>query len=187
MRLTVLAFTLVLACAPNNDAQPLADCEWCGMQDMPSRLSSDIRIAPKSEAGEPLVITGRVVRKDGKTPAAGVVLYAYHTNAKGIYPKRGDEKGNDRRHGYLRGWLRTDGQGRYRITTIRPGSYPQGGNPAHIHMTVKDGNGEEYWIDEIHFAGDPYLTPRMSGPGVITLKKDADGTWRGTRDIVLPR
>src|SRR4051812_22825989 len=43
------------------------------------------RIAPADEPGERLVIHGKVYEADGRTPAAGVVVYAYHTDAKGLY------------------------------------------------------------------------------------------------------
>lgn len=43
------------------------------------------RIAPVNEVGEPMVITGRVVARDG-TPRVGAVVYAYHTDARGVYP-----------------------------------------------------------------------------------------------------
>jgi LytS/YehU family sensor histidine kinase len=71
-------------------------------------------------------------------PAAGVVLYVYHTNPQGIYPKKGNETGWGKRHGYLRGWLKTNSRGEYKFLTSRPGSYPQSSNPAHIHIFVKE-------------------------------------------------
>lgn len=184
----------ILAGLPSarTDRVPLPECEWCGAPEAPAKLSWDLRIAPDEEPGELLVLTGRVWQADGKTPAAGILLYAYHTNRKGIYPKRGDERGNGRRHGYLRGWLRTDESGRYRIRTIRPGAYPEGTNPQHIHCTITPHGGEERWIDDFHFADDPLLIESFrarlknrGGSGIVTLEKGADGVWRGTRDIRL--
>ncbi len=173
---------------------PLPECEWCGAEEAPSELTWDIRIASEDEPGEPMVISGHVLEPDGLTPAAGVILYLYHTNAEGVYPRRGDETGNARRHGYLRGWLRTDDEGRYRFTTIRPAPYPNRHSPAHVHVTVKEPGREEYWIDSFVFEGDPLLTPEdrarrtgRGGSGVITLTRSADGVWRGSREIVLMR
>ncbi|HKR64048.1 MAG TPA: intradiol ring-cleavage dioxygenase, partial [Thermoanaerobaculia bacterium] len=84
------------------------------------------RIAPATEPGERMIITGTVMQPDGRTPAPGVILMLYHTNAKGIYPLTpgGPQQGN------LRAWLRTDAQGRYRIESIRPGPYPGRKDPA---------------------------------------------------------
>ena len=139
------------------------------------------------------MITGTVYKADGRTPAPGVVIYAYHTNAAGIYPTR-DEPGNAGRHGSLRAWLKSDDRGRYRFSTIRPGPYPEGTEAAHIHMTVLVPGGEEQLIDPIMFEDDPLLTSERrrylegrGGSGVIQLVQGKDGGWTGTRDIVLNR
>jgi protocatechuate 3,4-dioxygenase beta subunit len=175
-------------------AQPLPACEWCGTGEAPEDLAWETRIAPPDEPGELLVVEGVVYEPDGMTPVPGVVLYLYHTNAAGVYPRRGDETGNGRRHGYLRAWLRTDDAGRYRFTTIRPGAYPGGGAPAHIHVTVEEPGRGEYYVDDFVFEGDPALTPAYrarlhgrGGSGIVTLTRDAEGVWRGTRDFVLER
>lgn len=168
----------------------LPACEWCGVAEAPRNLTSTMRIAGPSERGDRLVLSGRVLRA-GK-PVPNVVLYAYHTNAGGIYPKRGDETGNARRHGYLRGWLKTDARGSYRIETIRPGSYPSRSDPAHVHVIVGERGRDEAYIDDFVFAGDPLVTPAYrrrvrdnGGSGIVTLRKQ-NGTWTGTRDIILP-
>jgi protocatechuate 3,4-dioxygenase beta subunit len=167
-------------------------CEWCGAAEAPSRLSWAVRLADHAERGEPLVLTGRVLRADGRTPAAGVLLYLYQTNAAGVYPRRGDETGNGPRHGYLRGWLRTDAQGRYCVATIRPGHYPGRLDPAHIHATVQEGRGAEGYINDFVFEGDPRVTPtyrtqvrNRGGSGIVRLARGPDGIWRGERTIVL--
>jgi len=51
----------------------------CGSANPPSRIESFGRIAPTGESGEAIEITGRMLRPDRKTPAAGIVLFAYHT------------------------------------------------------------------------------------------------------------
>lgn len=142
--------------------------------------------------GEPLVLDGTVYLPDGKTPAADIIVYAYHTNPEGVYPTRGDETGWARRHGFMRGWVKTDADGRYRFRTIRPGSYPGRSAAAHIHMTVKEPDRREYWIDEIVFEDDPLVdaayrrhVQNRGGSGIIALERSPDGTWTGTRDIIL--
>ena len=131
---------------------------------------------------------------DGKTPAPGVIIYAHHTNAKGIYPKRGDERGWGRRHGYLRGWVKTNADGQYRFETIRPGSYPNRRDPAHIHLIVKEPDRQEYWIDDVVFEGDPYVDEQYrasrqdrGGSGIVRLTTDSSGTLVARRAIVLER
>ncbi len=166
-------------------------CEAVHEHDL-AGLPSTVVIPAPDEPGERLVLTGRVLRPDGKSPARGVVLYLHHTNAQGVYPRRGDERGWGRRHGYLRGWLKTNTGGEYRIETIRPGAYPGRSAPAHVHVTVKEPDRQEYWIDDFVFDDDPlvdgaYRGRRESrgGSGIVTLAKDATGTWVGRRDIVL--
>ena len=180
--------------AAREPAIPVGACEGCGAADAPAALTWEARLAPTGEPGTPLVVTGVVYRPDARTPAAGVLVYAYHTNAAGVYPRRGGETGNAQRHGYLRGWLRTDARGRYRLTTIRPAPYPRRDDPAHIHLTVTSPAGEERWIDSIVFDDDPRLTPRrraelrnVGGSGVVRVTRGQDGVLSATRHVVLER
>ncbi len=137
-------------------------------------------------------IEGRVLGSDGE-PAAGVIVYAYHTDRRGIYPKDDDLRGQAAyRHGRLRAWVETDAEGRYRFDTIRPASYPETTIAAHVHMHVLEPGCCTYWIDSIHFLDDPYLTRReregqddRGGSGLVAPERDEDGTWVVTRDIVL--
>ena len=147
-----------------------------------STLTSAIRIAALTEPGERLVITGTVYRADGRTPAPNVVVLAYHTNAKGIYPQRND---GDRR-GALQGRLQTDAKGRYRIDTIRPGGYPGRRDPAHIHLVVQPHGKPEYYIDEIVFADDPRTNAirGRDGYAIVNVVK-RNGVWTGVHDIRL--
>jgi len=191
--LAILCVVPSTACAQS--ARPdLYDCEGCEAiyEHSFEDLSWHTTIPPDDEPGAPMVISGTVYQPDGETPAPNVIVYAYHTNAQGVYPTRGDETGWARRHGYLRGWMKTDADGRYRFETIRPASYPNRDAPAHVHLIVKEPDRREYWIESIKFEGDPYLNHDQSassdprgGPGIIELTRDEHGVWRGVRDIVL--
>ncbi|MBI3006203.1 MAG: hypothetical protein HYY49_12430 [Ignavibacteriales bacterium] len=44
-----------------------------------------IVIASKDEPGERMIVSGRVIAADGKTPVAGIRVQVYHTDAKGYY------------------------------------------------------------------------------------------------------
>lgn len=140
--------------------------------------------------GPRLEISGIVYQSDGKTPAQDVVLYVYHTNHAGVYPTKGDEKGWAKRHGYIRGWVKTDEKGYYKFYTQLPASYPNSKAPKHIHATVKENDKNEYWIDEYLFEGDPHLEferpnhPPRGGNGIVTTVMK-DRMLRATRDIVL--
>lgn len=174
------------ACLGGQSPDPLPDCEWCGTAEAPDELTWNTTIAGGDEPGERLILHGVVYRPDGRTPAADVVLYAYHTNAEGIYERTGDETGNGRRHGDLRSWLRTDDRGRYEIRTIRPGNYPGRDAAAHIHMTVQEPDGTpEYWLPTFWFADDPYLED-PDAPHVLDVRRRDDGVWVAVQDIVLP-
>ncbi|MGH7560639.1 MAG: intradiol ring-cleavage dioxygenase [Gemmatimonadales bacterium] len=195
--LLVLVSPLAAVPAAPQSRPDLYRCEGCEAIHERSfdGLTWTAAISSPDEPGERLVLTGRVFKPDGRTPAPGVVVYAYHTNAQGVYPTRGNERGWDRRHGYLRGWVRTNERGEYRFETIRPGPYPGRRDPAHIHMTVKEPGRREYWIDEVVFADDPRVDEAYraaqsgrGGLGLVRLTRDGDaGPWLARRDIILER
>jgi protocatechuate 3,4-dioxygenase beta subunit len=168
----------------------------CCFVGMPDSLTSEIKIAEKNEPGERFFLRGRVFKADGKTPYAGVVIYSYHTDATGIYPKKGDETGIRRWHGRLHGWCRSDAEGWFSIHTIRPASYPNSRNAAHIHHVIQEPDGSEpYYINDTVFEGDPFVddTYRANekrgggSSGIVKLGKDAQGVWEGKRFITLKK
>ena len=134
-------------------------------------------------------IEGTVKDRSGK-PAPGVIVYAYHTDARGIYPR--EEHSSGGRHGRLRGWAKTDGKGDYRFDTIRPAGYPDTDIPSHVHMHVIEVGRCTYYIDDLLFDDDPRLSAEernrrtgRGGNGIAVPRKDAAGTWLVRRDIVL--
>jgi protocatechuate 3,4-dioxygenase beta subunit len=168
-------------------------CDGCNLiyEGMPSNPNWSTVIADTNEPGEPLTISGTIYRPDGKTPAAGVMLYVYHTDSTGRYsPAPNQDK--SRRHGHLRGWMKTDEQGRYLFNTIRPAAYPNRTDPQHIHPLIKEEGKSVYWIDEFLFEDDPLVTDKVrsqqekrGGSGIIILTKNPNGVWVGNRDIIL--
>ena len=104
------------------------------------------------EPGTPLTIRGTVFQPDGETPAAGVRLYVYNTDVRGVYTKEGD----DREHS-LAGWLVTGDDGSYSVRTIMPGSYPGSRVAAHIHYVIEPASGAVQRAT-LRFADDPYLS-----------------------------
>jgi len=170
-------------------------CEGCEavFDGLPAELAAHARIAPAEEPGEPLVIEGTVRDATGRA-VPGIVVYAYHTDARGVYPSGNGARGEEaRRHGRLRGWARSDAEGRYRFDTIRPASYPDTDIPQHVHMHVIEPGRCTYYIDDVHFAYDPLLTPAQrrslvrgrGGEGVVQPESDGNGGWRVRRDIEL--
>ena len=140
--------------------------------------------------GRKLAISGVVYKADG-TPAPNVIIYVYHTDQAGIYPKKGDETGRGKRHGYIRGWMKTNEKGEYKFFTLRPAAYPGREAPEHIHITIKEPDKNEYWIDEYLFDDDPLLTGKerkncedRGGSGIIKVK-DVGNMLKAERNIYL--
>ena len=169
-----------VACSQNKATADRAvgdACDACELmfEGMPASLSPETRIAPLDEPGGPLLISGVIYQKDGKTPASDVILYVYHTNNNGTYA-RGASQRDGKRHGHLRGWMKTNAQGEYKFRTIRPAAYPSRKAPQHIHPLIKEPYTSPYWIDEYLFDDDSLLTTderarqqRRGGPGIIHL------------------
>lgn len=172
-----------------------ASCEGCeAVYESPipfDRLPNIDTLPDFNEPGPKIEISGTIYHSDGKTPAAGVVLYVYHTDQKGNYTARENQTGWGKRHGYIRGWVKTNKLGQYKFYTLVPASYPNSSNPKHIHPIIKEPGKTEYWIDEFVFDDDPLLTQRertrrspVGGSGVLkTYMKD--GMLRASRDIIL--
>lgn len=140
-------------------------CEGCeAIYESPvpfDKLKSTDTLPDFNDAGPRIEIGGIVYQPDGKTPAPDIIIYVYHTDQTGVYPTKGNEKGWGKRHGYLRGWVKTNEKGQYKFFTLKPAAYPGRKDPAHIHVTVKEPDKNEYWIDEYLFDDDPLLTQAM--------------------------
>lgn len=188
----LLAISFTSCSQPAKVGGPCEGCEAIYENNIPfNQLPPHDTLPGYYEEGSKLLVSGRVYKKDGKTAAANVVLYLYQTNKAGIYPTKGNEKGWAQRHGYLRGWLKTDANGNYSFLTIKPGAYPDGTNPQHIHITIKEPGKNEYWIDDFHFDDDPILTTaarknfgNRAGSGIVKTSM-VNGILTAKRDIIL--
>lgn len=190
-------------CSQNNLKQPGQKeikvggrCEGCeAIYESPvsfEKLSSVDTLPDFNETGPKIEISGIVYHRDGKTPAKDVVIYVYHTDQAGRYSVKGNETGWGKRHGYIRGWMKTDKNGFYQFYTLRPADYPEGNAMEHIHVTVKEPGKNEYWISEYLFDDDPLLTEakrkmeeKRGGEGIIKLVPQANEISHGTRHIIL--
>ncbi len=168
-------------------------CEGCeAIYEYGDKKLTPTDTLPEYENNEPkLKITGTVFKNDGKTPAENVILYIYHTNRNGIYETKGDETGWAKRHGFIRGWVKTDKNGQYTFYTFRPGAYPDGSEPEHIHLTVKEPNKNEYYLDDYLFEDDLLLTQQTRkklknrGGSGIMKPKVKNGILAIERNITL--
>ncbi len=169
-------------------------CEGCeaAWEREPSTMVASIQLAGKDEPGERLLLQGTVFKADGRTPAPNVVLYIHQTNAAGRYAGGSKESEWSRRHGRLRGWLKTGPDGRYEVRTIKPGQYPDRPSPAHIHLTVLEQGKDPYWIDDVVFDGAPGVdgeyrreAEKRGGPGIVRLQPAPNGGTLAEREIIL--
>lgn len=195
--LSIVALAVAASHAHANPREVLVGgpCDGCDavFEGRPAKLSSSARIAPVGEPGEAMVIKG-IVTDLARRPIAGVIVYAYHTNAQGKYPSTEEHRKSARhRHGMLRAFVQTDAEGRYAFETIRPASYPVPNAPAqHVHMHIIEPGRCHYFIDELVFTDDPRLpadarkhqATARAGSGISTPTKH-NGAWSVRRDITL--
>jgi protocatechuate 3,4-dioxygenase beta subunit len=121
-----------------------------------------------------------------------VIVYYYHTDAEGLYSPGPGDHPQARRHGHLRGWIKTDENGQYAIYTIKPASYPNSTIESHIHLIIKEPDLDlPYWIDDLVFTDDPFLTPAMrqrrenrGGSGILETRLE-NGLLLARHDIIL--
>lgn len=156
----------------------------------PSTAPAKALLAPKEEPGDRLVVNGRILAADGKTPVAGASIYVYQTDKLGIYSRPVDDSRAPRLYAHLR----SDADGRYEYETIKPGSYPNSRNPAHIHYVV-NAPGFEKRVFEIVFEDDPFVdadiraraAKEYSPFSIRTLSRDAKGVLRCVQDVKLAK
>jgi protocatechuate 3,4-dioxygenase beta subunit len=149
---------------------------------MPENIKSIDSSAGWRQKGQKLVVTGTIYKLDGKTPAPNVILYYYHTDINGVYADRQGLDPGVVRHGYIRGWVKSDANGKYSIYTVRPAPYPNTNFEAHIHPAIKEPNiDKEYYIDEFVFDDDKLLTgekrkklENRGGSGILRVFKKGD-------------
>ena len=155
-------------------------CDGCELMyiGMPEKIQSTNTSPGWNEKGQKLIVTGTVFQIDGKTPAPNVIIYYWQTDNDGYYSPKPELDNRVKRHGYIRGWVKTDEEGKYTIRTIRPSPYPNDILPAHIHLSVKEPDvAHEYYTDEINFDDDKLLIPHFKkypqenrgGSGVVRI------------------
>jgi catechol 1,2-dioxygenase len=156
--------------------------------------NATIELAKTTEAGDHVVITGRVLAPDCKTPIAGALVDAWQANAKGAYDiAHPDEKIAPANYN-LRGQTKTNDKGEFVLKTVMPGRYniPPGLpgleknagqlRPAHIHLTVVHPifvplTTQLYFKGDSQIKGDPWA---KNSKIIVEMKGK-----QGAIDIVL--
>lgn len=180
MRLLFLSVFLVaaLGCSQDVPAQT-SDRQATPRQDAAT-------LTPASEAGDRLTFGGRVFDYAGR-PLSRAAIVAYQADASGRY----NPPGGNTRVPRLRAAAITDDEGRYRFATIRPAAYPDGSEPAHIHLHITAPAHQLRYVT-FWFEGDPLLTPALRRRAdrdaeirIVPLAGDASSGWHFEYDIHL--
>jgi protocatechuate 3,4-dioxygenase beta subunit len=117
-----------------------------------------ISLVNEAEPGTRITVSGIILDASGR-PQSGKLIYVYQTSSEGWYSDTAphiNQNEGDRRHARIFGYLRTDAEGKFSFTTVKPKGYPHSDLPAHIHIEIEvDKN--KYFISELLFDDDPRL------------------------------
>ena len=139
--------------APILRAQPIKRdiTPSCGSDDEPTRSSTEgpfysNQPPEKSDFrgdadGDPVTLIGFVLTRDCQ-PISGAIVDLWHANRDGEYDNRGFR---------LRGYQKTDADGRYFFVTIRPAEY--GSRTPHYHVKVRNGD-DRVLTTQLYFPGE---------------------------------
>lgn len=121
--------------------------------------------------GTPLEIEGRITTIDCKTPLIDAELDVWQATHSGHYDNDGTMPPNTL---LLRGRIKTDGDGRYRLRTIVPGRYLNGKQyrPAHVHVKIRAAS-HPVLTTQLYFPDDPYndIDPFIHKSLIMDVKK----------------
>jgi protocatechuate 3,4-dioxygenase beta subunit len=147
--------------------------------------------------GKVIRVTGQVLDEMGK-PVEGALVDIWQANSHGRYHHEDDpaKAPNDPN---FQGWgmVKTDAEGHYSFTTIKPGAYKVDGNwrrPPHIHFKVSR-RGYRELTTQMYFAGESLNETDRLLRGVVEENRDLlvvdfqdiDGTPQGDFPIVMAK
>jgi protocatechuate 3,4-dioxygenase, beta subunit len=126
---------------------------------MPDKDNDLTQISGRSAhaKGQIIYVIGEV-RDEQCRPVEGALVEIWQASENGRYQHPRDEENPAPLDPHFQYWSQqvTDGQGRYRFKTIKPGAYQAGRNwirPPHIHFKVKHPRFREL-TTQMYFAGD---------------------------------
>ncbi len=137
--------------------------------------------------GAPLVLDWVVSQADGSAcmPMEGVIVDVWHCDALGTYSGVEGDSAN-----FLRGFQRTDSQGKASFTTIYPGWYQ--GRAVHIHFKIRtdpDAEAGFEFTSQLFFDDDVsrsvYTTGVYAQKGAQDQPNESDGIFSQSGDMTL--
>lgn len=147
--------------------------------------------------GEVVRVTGRVLDQHG-APVAGALVDLWQANAAGRYDHEADPATAPLDPNFQSwGMVRTDADGRYAFTTIKPGAYPVDGTwsrPPHIHFKVSR-RGYREITTQMYFAGEPLNdvdrllqeVPEAERAALVVKFEPVDDVPQGNFEVVLAK
>lgn len=136
----------------------------------PSETDNDLtRQHAGAPIGQRIVLAGRVLDEDGR-PQPDTLVEIWQANGAGRYAHARDNNPAPLDPNFSgAGRTVTDGDGRWRFTTILPGRYPwpnhrNAWRPAHVHFSLFGRNFLTRLVTQMYFPGDPLhaLDPIMN-------------------------
>ena len=146
-------------------ARPLTRTERAAPRDLAGKLAcGDENLAVvgpgRMAQGQLIHISGRVLDEDGRGVGHAMVEL-WQANAGGRYRHPIDTRDAPLDHDFIgNGRVRTDAEGRYAFTTIKPGAYPvpvpsTWWRPPHVHFSVLGPATLSRLVTQMYFPGDP--------------------------------
>ncbi|MDA9773489.1 T9SS type A sorting domain-containing protein [Saprospiraceae bacterium] len=145
------------------------------------------KLAADNEAGEKMIISGRVLNLDCDEFIPNTIVDVWHADDAGGYDNNGFK---------LRGFTKTNEQGFYLFETIKPGKYLNGASfrPSHIHYKITPPNFPQL-TTQLYFSGDDSIPGDAAASitsgqfdatnRIIDLTPNAAGVLEGTFDIII--
>jgi protocatechuate 3,4-dioxygenase beta subunit len=112
--------------------------------------------------GERIIVAGRITDEAAR-PVAHAMIELWQANAAGRYHHDRDQHAAPLDPNFRgTGRVFTDGDGRYRFVSIKPGAYPwrnhaNAWRPNHIHFSLFGASWGSRLVTQMYFPGDPLL------------------------------
>ncbi|MBW8050065.1 MAG: hypothetical protein FVQ77_06945 [Cytophagales bacterium] len=175
----LVIFSVIHCSAQDRTIIELTDTELHLMEEYLNLDSLHIvKITNDQETGTPLIICGRLVKKENGNPIPDQNIYLYHTDNTGEYHRQIEDDITSAR---LNGIVLTDKEGLFTVKTILPGDYVTHPDTRHIHTIVKGANPEQQEFYFKQYAKDYLvsLTEERDDCFLIDLKKIDNGILIG--------